>query len=258
VIPFDLAMADLRDRFEAAAPGWGWFARMVASTQEYFEACVWEAANRQRGLTPNVDSYMDMRRCAGGMYIYADFIELVARAELPLVARRQMDVRRLVQIACNVSCWHNDLFSLEKEVARGDVHNLAVVLARQHGLGLREGRAMAVDHCNREVAEFSAHRPRPAQLRPGSGPTPRQLPDGPGLADAGQPRLVAHGPTATGAPGGPDISDRNPHSLCGTFTWRRWWRGAPIGDQCSWTIFQSPLYFTNTIVAPCFMATGFP
>jgi 5-epi-alpha-selinene synthase len=127
---------------------------MVASTQEYFEACVWEAANRQRGLTPNVDSYMDMRRCAGGMYIYADFIELVARAELPLVARRQMDVRRLVQIACNVSCWHNDLFSLEKEVARGDVHNLAVVLARQHGLGLREGRAMAVDHCNREVAEF--------------------------------------------------------------------------------------------------------
>ena len=34
--------------------------------------------------------------------------------------------------------------------------------------------------------------------------------------------------------------------------------GAPIGEKCSWTIFQSPLYFTNTIVVASFSVIGFP
>jgi 5-epi-alpha-selinene synthase len=60
---------------------------MVASVQQYFEGCVWEAVNRRLGSVPSVDLYMDMRPFAGGMYIYRDFVELVARAELPLVVR---------------------------------------------------------------------------------------------------------------------------------------------------------------------------
>ena len=153
---FDLAMADLRDRFEAAAPSTGWFARMVVSIQQYFEACVWEAANRRDGRVPDVGAFMDMRRFAGGMYIYVDFVELAARAELPVVARGQRELQRLVQITCNVACWHNDLFSLENELAYGDVHNLVYVLSRERELSLPEARAIAVGYCNSEVAAFPA------------------------------------------------------------------------------------------------------
>jgi hypothetical protein len=34
--------------------------------------------------------------------------------------------------------------------------------------------------------------------------------------------------------------------------------GAPMGEKCSWTIFQSPLTFTNTIVVASFIAIGLP
>ena len=153
--PFDRALADLRDRFEQAAPSPGWLTRLVASIEHYFEGGVWEADNRRRGAVPDLDTFVDMRRFAGGMYIYVDFVELTAGVELPLVARRHRDVRRLVQIACNVACWHNDLFSLEKERGYGDVHNLVLVLAQERRLDLAEARRAAVEHCNREVSVFA-------------------------------------------------------------------------------------------------------
>jgi 5-epi-alpha-selinene synthase len=152
---FDQAFEDLRERFEEAAPSFGWLARMVRSVQQYFEACVWEAANRRHGRVPGVDLYTAMRPVAGGMYIYLDFVELAARAELPLVARRQPALRRLHEITVNVACWHNDLFSLEKELAYGDVHNLVVVMARERNMSLNEARALAVRHCNQEMAAFA-------------------------------------------------------------------------------------------------------
>jgi hypothetical protein len=152
--PFDRAMADLRDRFEERSPGGGWFVRVVTSIQQYFEACLWEATNRHQGLVPAVGTFMDMRRFAGGMYIYHDFIELAERAELPLVARGNRALQRLVQLTCNVACWHNDLFSLYKELAYGDVHNLVVVLARQRQLTLTEALPVAVRLCDREAAAF--------------------------------------------------------------------------------------------------------
>jgi hypothetical protein len=39
---FDVAFADLRDRFEEAAAGWAWFMRFTTSAQQYFDACIWE------------------------------------------------------------------------------------------------------------------------------------------------------------------------------------------------------------------------
>jgi hypothetical protein len=154
--PFDAAMADLRDRFEEASPSGGWFVRAVTSIQEYFEACLWESVNRRGGEVPAVDTFIQMRRFAGGMYIYHHFVELAARTELPLVVRGHQVVQRLVQITCNVACWHNDLFSLSKELAHGDVHNLVVVLAREQGVELSQARARAVQMCNREVRAFTA------------------------------------------------------------------------------------------------------
>jgi hypothetical protein len=161
--PFDAALADLRDRFEDAAPSWAWFMRFVTSVQQYFDACVWEAFNRAEGVAPPVDVFVCMRPFAGGMYIYLEFVELVLRAELPLVVRGHEDIHRLRQVTLNVACWHNDLFSLEKELARSDVHNLVVVLAREAASTIAEARAAAVARCNAEVEIFEhvAERLRP-------------------------------------------------------------------------------------------------
>jgi hypothetical protein len=153
---FDLALGDLRDRFEACAPSPAWFARFVTSVRQYFDGCVWEAANRREGAVPSVDAFISMRRFACGMYIYIEFIELAMRAELPLIARAHHDLVRLAEITNHVAAWHNDLFSLSKELAHADVHNLVVVVARQESLSIGDARARVVARCNEEVEEFQA------------------------------------------------------------------------------------------------------
>jgi hypothetical protein len=50
-----------------------------------------------------------------------------------------------------VAAWHNDVFSLDKELAYGDVHNLVLVIAREPAVSLPEARALAVARCNAEV-----------------------------------------------------------------------------------------------------------
>jgi 5-epi-alpha-selinene synthase len=157
---FDTSLEDLRDRFERAAPSWGWYVRVVRSIQEYFEGCVWESVNRGRRAVPGVGVFVPMRRFAGGMHIYCDFVELANRAELPLVARGHREVARLRELTMNVACWHNDLFSVQKELAYGDVHNLVLVLAKERSLDIEEATAVAIAHANSEVALFAPTRAR--------------------------------------------------------------------------------------------------
>jgi 5-epi-alpha-selinene synthase len=139
---------------------------MSLSVQQYFEACVWEATNRAAQLVPPVNAFVPMRRYAGGMWMYYDFLELVQGESLPLLARQDTAIRRLLKIVGNVACWTNDLYSAAKEIRRGDVHNLIVVLSQQKGLSLEEAVAEAVEYCNAEVHEFIATETRlPDHLR---------------------------------------------------------------------------------------------
>jgi 5-epi-alpha-selinene synthase len=153
---FDVAFDDLRDRFEKMAPSLAWFARFVVAVQQYFEACVWEASNRKNGAVPSVDTFIGMRRFASGMYIYLEFVELVAGRELPLLLRRHPQVGRLRDITNDVAAWHNDLFSLEKELAHGDVHNLVLAHARERRVDMDEARRLTIHRCNAEVEEFQS------------------------------------------------------------------------------------------------------
>jgi hypothetical protein len=133
---FELSLAEMSGRFQRLAPDAGWMLRALTSVREYFDACVWEAQNRVDGQVPSINSFIPLRRCAGGMWIYLDFIELCSGRSLPLVLRKHREVQRLVQITNNVASWHNDLFSLAKEMRRGDVHNLVTAVQAQQGLDL--------------------------------------------------------------------------------------------------------------------------
>ncbi len=151
---FEVSLRDIAERLQQVSPDRGWYLRLLTSVRDYFDACVWEAANRVEGVVPSVGSFIPLRRCAGGMWIYLDFVELVNRRSLPLSLRKHRDVQRLVQITQNVACWHNDIFSLDKELKRGDVHNLVITLQAERGGSMEEALAEAVAYADSEVHAF--------------------------------------------------------------------------------------------------------
>jgi hypothetical protein len=54
--PLTESLLDLRERMLARG-GAGWMSRFLNGVQDYFEACAWEAGNRERGQTPDLATY---------------------------------------------------------------------------------------------------------------------------------------------------------------------------------------------------------
>ncbi len=150
-----LALLDLWQRLRARS-SLAWQARFIASVAEYFESSVWEAQNRALGTCPDLASYVKMRPFTGGLYTDLELIEVVEHILLPLEIRCHPVLQRLARLTNDVVCWSNDVFSLSKESAQGDVHNLVVVLARQHSLEIQEAVEWAAQMCNAQVKRFLA------------------------------------------------------------------------------------------------------
>lgn len=153
------AMRDLRERFAEVAPGPLWMRRFTRSIRNYFDATVWEASNRARSVVPDPEPYIRMRPLTGGLDIDEELIGLSDDSRPP---RRVLDnpaVKRMTRASMNVVCWSNDVLSLEKELAHGDVHNLVIVLREATGLPLEEAVGRVVEMHNAEVRDFIALKP---------------------------------------------------------------------------------------------------
>lgn len=151
---FDMALVEMRQRFRALAPDQAWIYRFVTSVQDYFQGCIWEARNREYRKVPSVDDFIPLRRCAGATWIYLNFVEFASNQVLPIEIRENPSVKRLMQITCDIACWHNDLYSLPKELRQGDVHNLVTVLQAELRIPLEDAILRAAQWCDAEVREF--------------------------------------------------------------------------------------------------------
>jgi 5-epi-alpha-selinene synthase len=148
------ALWDLRQRLRVRAPTGTWMRRFIRSVRDHFDSTVWEAANRLEGLTPDIKVYVRMRPITGGLYVDTEFIEITEHTHLPLDVRQHRDVKSLMQASNNVVCWANDIISLEKEVQRGDVHNLVLVLQQKLDLSLQEAVDRAAEMYDAEIQKF--------------------------------------------------------------------------------------------------------
>lgn len=127
------ALADLWQRTaREATPQWR--RRFV----QHLDSCLttaatWEAGNRVRGIVPTEETYIVNRRHTGAIYVCMDFIEIVERIDMPDHIYKSPQFIGTLDAACNVVCWTNDVFSLEKERSRGEIHNLVYVVQHHQG-----------------------------------------------------------------------------------------------------------------------------
>ncbi|MFI6106478.1 terpene cyclase [Streptomyces sp. NPDC051310] len=147
------AVSSLADLWRRTAPGMpaAWRHRFVRHLEDCLTAAaVWEAGNRVRGIVPEEDDYIENRRHTGAIYVCMDLIDVVERLDVPVELYDSEAFREALDAACNVVCWTNDIYSLEKERSLGEVHNLVHVVEHHRGLDARQ----AMDHvCEATSAE---------------------------------------------------------------------------------------------------------
>lgn len=152
--PLSAALCDLWARSVALASP-GWCARFQRHLAEHRAACVREAENRARGRVPTIVEYADLRRAANGMFMF-DLAEPVNGVRLPDALVRTAAWRTLVSACNDVTAWCNDIASLAKERALGDVHNYVVVISRTGGVEPVAAAAIVAEQVAFRVAQMQA------------------------------------------------------------------------------------------------------
>ena len=154
-VPLIYALDNLRGRMEALMSR-AWMDRFAVSVSEYFDAAVWEAHNREQGIWPDSGTFGLIRPYTSAVYTFIDLIDLSEGDRLPLVVRKHPNYQQLALKTNNVICGCNDLFSLSKERAHFDMHNLALVLQHEAGMSLQAAVNEVASFVKREVKSFVA------------------------------------------------------------------------------------------------------
>jgi hypothetical protein len=118
-----------------------------------FAAFVWEEINRQNTVLPDFAGYRIMRTTTVGLRPHFVLSEAIGPKARPS-DRDEEVLHELERITCRAVGWANDIFTYEKELAAGEVHNIVAVLMRTERLPLREALARARALHDEEVCSF--------------------------------------------------------------------------------------------------------
>ncbi|MFD8086776.1 hypothetical protein ACFV4F_34350 [Kitasatospora sp. NPDC059722] len=125
-----------------------WQLRFIGHMGQFLDAFRYEAANRERRHVPALSGYTQLRRASGGITPSLDLLEYAAGQEVPALLHESEQLRTMVNKAADVVVWVNDVLSLRKELAVGEVTNGVLAVGRELGCGMQD----AIDHVYRKVA----------------------------------------------------------------------------------------------------------
>ncbi|WP_280405650.1 terpene synthase family protein [Nocardia brasiliensis] len=144
--PCERAFADLWRRSQHDSDH-GWRARASHWWEYYFASYAHEALNRCKGTPVPMERFLQVRRGMAATDLSISIGERVSRVAVSPVAFHSPQLRIMRQIAADIPFMCNDVFSVEKEAARGDLDNMVLVIEHESNVS----RAAAVEEIARKV-----------------------------------------------------------------------------------------------------------
>jgi 5-epi-alpha-selinene synthase len=152
-IPPSHALSNLRQRILQRTTDQCFF-NFVHSFEDYFDGCVQEAINREKGFIPDIDSYILLRRSSVGVKPALALVEICNQLEIPNFLREDNIFREITLKTINIIAWSNDIFSFAREMENGEVQNLVFLLHYQHQIPIEKAINLAKEVHDNEVLEL--------------------------------------------------------------------------------------------------------
>jgi pentalenene synthase/avermitilol synthase len=147
------AFADVWVRsIDGANPAW--VARCAHEWEYYFATHPHEAINRLRGTPGDMETYLQVRRGIAANDLPLSLGERAAGIVVPAAAFHSPQLRIMRETAIDVTLMCNDVYSLEKEEARGDMDNLVLVIEHAERCTREEAISAARREVERRVIRF--------------------------------------------------------------------------------------------------------
>jgi len=132
--------------------------RFIDSFADFFTAVEQQSRDRKRGIIPDLESYITLRRDTSGCRPVFVLIEYAAGIELPDEVFNHPVIQEMTVATNDLVTWSNDIFSYNKEQATGDTHNMVAILMAQHGLALQDSIDFVGQLCDATIARFETGR----------------------------------------------------------------------------------------------------
>lgn len=101
----------------------------------YLRGYLAEARHRAAGGDLGFEETFKLRRESLGAAPAMDFVESLARMEIPWHIRELPEIQRYFRLTLELSLFANDLMSLRRELEMGDVNNTVMAYQKEHGCG---------------------------------------------------------------------------------------------------------------------------
>ena len=145
------------------------FNQFVVHMHWYFDSLVVEAKNRETNTMPSLSDYLRLRRDTGPVLPLLDLVEQAESIRLPSDFYGSREYRDMIGAAADIASWINDIFSAQKEIANGDVHNLVILLQRASGSSIVQAVHEAIGCIREHLDLFQAARHQVINLPAYSG-----------------------------------------------------------------------------------------
>lgn len=149
-VSLSYALYELRQR-TLQAGSIEFFHRLVLGFEEWFHGYEQESSIRAKGIVPDINTYMRIRRSSVGVNIFITLTEFCNHLMIPDFILKHNIIKNLKLITGCIIAWCNDIFSVNREISSGDVHNMVFVLHYQKGISLEEAIELTVKMHNQKV-----------------------------------------------------------------------------------------------------------
>ncbi|EKM57990.1 uncharacterized protein PHACADRAFT_251936 [Phanerochaete carnosa HHB-10118-sp] len=120
----------------------------------FFQAVTQQALDREAGVVPDLESYIALRRDTSGCKPCWALIEYAYNLHIPDEVMEHPTILALGEAANDLVTWSNDIFSYNVEQAKGDTHNMIVVVMQQEGLDLQSAVDFVGELCQQAIDRF--------------------------------------------------------------------------------------------------------
>jgi hypothetical protein len=132
VSPVCAAFSNLWSRATSEMPK-EWNLRYARIIQQSMLSQFLEARNLFLKKYPSISTYMSQRNEFGYMNAALGIIDYVDDVFLPNTVYYNSTMQRLLQATGDVACWHNDIYSFQKELMNGEMYNLVIIIGKEKG-----------------------------------------------------------------------------------------------------------------------------
>ncbi|KAF7325813.1 Terpene-synth-C domain-containing protein [Mycena kentingensis (nom. inval.)] len=139
-----------------AAPGTQ--QRFISTFDMFFQSITTQAEDRARGIMPDLQSYIELRRDTSGCKPSFALIEYANNLDIPDEVMEHPLLESLTEAANDLVTWSNDIFSYNVEQSKGDTHNMIPIVMHEQGLDLQSAVDFVGELCKQTIDRFAEDR----------------------------------------------------------------------------------------------------